>query len=241
MADRHIADVAHADRARRCCCRRRCSRCRRCCGPGRCRGRSRTVLPGNRSRRRHWRCWRPARADLRDGQVVAVDARGIEQHLVLHHRPAETRVVGHARDGAVGAFDHPVFNRLQLLRRAIGALEHVAINQAAGAEQRRHAGSDAGGQSGVAPAVQKPSAAQNSRRCCRRRSGRTSERPYSEIDRIVTICGTPFISSSRGSVTRRSTSSAAWPGHWVMSSTWAATGRDRRPLASAGTTGCRRP
>ena len=33
------------------------------------------------------------------------------------------------------------------------------------------------------------------------------------------MCGTPFISTSIGSVTSRSISSAAWPGHCVMTST----------------------
>ena len=47
----------------------------------------------------------------------------------------------------------------------------------------------------------------------------TSESPYSEIERITAIFGTPFISTSVGIVTRRSISSAACPGHWVMTST----------------------
>ena len=47
----------------------------------------------------------------------------------------------------------------------------------------------------------------------------TSDNPYSEIERIVVICGMPFISLSTGTVISRSTSSAARPGHWVMTST----------------------
>src|SRR6202042_2368487 len=31
--------------------------------------------------------------DLRDGDVIAVEARGIEQHLVLHHRTAKAGVI----------------------------------------------------------------------------------------------------------------------------------------------------
>ncbi len=48
---------------------------------------------------------------------------------------------------------------------------------------------------------------------------RTSDSPYSEMERSVVMCGMPFISTSSGTVMRRSTSSAAWPGHWVMNST----------------------
>ena len=60
--------------------------------------------------------------------------RGIEQHLILHRRAAKAGIVGHARHRAVGALDDPVLNRLQFLRAAIGALQHIAIDQAAGAE-----------------------------------------------------------------------------------------------------------
>ena len=43
--------------------------------------------------------------------------------------------------------------------------------------------------------------------------------------------GSPFICSSTGAVINRSTSSAAWPGHWVMIST---IGGDRSGYASTG-------
>ncbi len=76
--------------------------------------------------------------DLRNGEVIAVDARRIEQHLILHGRAAEAGVVGNAGDGAIGTLDDPVFDGLQLLRSAVGAFEHVAIDEAAGAEERRH-------------------------------------------------------------------------------------------------------
>ncbi len=92
---------------------------------------------------------RQGRADLRNRQVISVHAGGIEQHLVLHDFPAQTGVVGHAGNGAVGALDHPVFNGLQLLRTAIGTLQHVAVHQAAGAEQRRHGGGHAGWKRGI--------------------------------------------------------------------------------------------
>ncbi len=45
------------------------------------------------------------------------------------------------------------------------------------------------------------------------------------------MCGTPFISASSGSVTRRSTSSAAWPGHCETISTL---GDERSGYASTG-------
>src|ERR1022692_3741944 len=45
------------------------------------------------------------------------------------------------------------------------------------------------------------------------------ERPYREMERSVSSRGMPLSSISSGMVTRRSISSGAWPGHWVMSST----------------------
>src|SRR6202046_4158171 len=47
----------------------------------------------------------------------------------------------------------------------------------------------------------------------------TSERPYREIERMVTICGMPFIPRSTGTVFSCTTSPAAWPGHCVISAT----------------------
>ncbi len=44
---------------------------------------------------------------------------------------------------------HPVFDHLQVLRRTVGALQHVAVDQAAGAEQRRDGGLQAGRHRGV--------------------------------------------------------------------------------------------
>src|SRR5277367_1382737 len=49
--------------------------------------------------------------DLWDGQVIAVDARGVEQYLILHHRSAEAGVVGHAVDRTISPLNHPVLNR----------------------------------------------------------------------------------------------------------------------------------
>jgi hypothetical protein len=48
---------------------------------------------------------------------------------------------------------------------------------------------------------------------------------------MTTMRGTPFISSSSGSVTSRSTSSAAWSGHCVMITTC---GGERSGYASTG-------
>ncbi len=59
----------------------------------------------------------------------------------------------------------------------------------------------------------------------------TSDSPYSEMERCVVSCGTPFISRSTGTVMSRSTSSAACPGHWVMIST---IGGERSGYASIG-------
>ncbi len=75
-----------------------------------------------------------SRRHLRNGQVIAIDARRIEQDLILHGRSAEPRVVGYTGNRAIGPLHHPIFNRLQFLRTAIGTLQHVAIHQAAGAE-----------------------------------------------------------------------------------------------------------
>ena len=61
--------------------------------------------------------------DLRDGDVIAVEPRRIEQHLILHHRAAEAGIVRHARHLLVLALDHPIFDRFQFLRRAVGALQ----------------------------------------------------------------------------------------------------------------------
>ena len=51
------------------------------------------------------------------------------------------------------------------------------------------------------------------------------------MERCTSSFGTPFISISVGSVTNRSISSAAWPGHCVMISTM---GGERSGYASTG-------
>src|SRR5271170_5723796 len=90
---------------------------------------------------------------LRDGDVIAVEPRGIEQHLVLHHGAAKAGIIGDAADLFVLAFDHPIFESFQFLRGAIGTLQDVAINQARGAGERRESGRDAGGKVDFAEAL----------------------------------------------------------------------------------------
>ena len=63
----------------------------------------------------------------------------------MHHRAAKARIIRHARHRFVGAFQHPVLDGFQILRRAVGAFDDVAIDQPAGAEQRRERGLHAGG------------------------------------------------------------------------------------------------
>ena len=71
---------------------------------------------------------------LRHGDVIAVEPRRIEQHLILHHRAAEAGIIRDAGDLFVGALDHPVFESFQFLRGAVGTFNHVAVHQAEGLE-----------------------------------------------------------------------------------------------------------
>ncbi len=95
----------------------------------------------DRSRRPRSRCWRRAAATI-CGTVTPYDASRFGSSCTWYCIvvAAEARVVGHALDGAVPPVEHPVLDDLQLLRRAIRALQHVAVDQAARAEERRHAG-----------------------------------------------------------------------------------------------------
>ena len=54
---------------------------------------------------------------VRNGDVIAVKSRGIEQHLILHHRAAEAGIVRDSRHLLVLPLDDPVFVGLQFLRR----------------------------------------------------------------------------------------------------------------------------
>ena len=75
--------------------------------------------------------------DLRDRQVVAIEPRRVEQHLILHLRAAEAGIVGDPGHGPVSALQYPVFKGFELLRRAVRTFQHVTVNQAARAEERR--------------------------------------------------------------------------------------------------------
>ena len=94
----------------------------------------------------------------RHGDVVGVESCRIEQHLILHHGAAETGVVRNARHLLVFALDHPVFVGLQFLRRAVGALDHVAIDQARGTRERRQRGRHARADTSLRSAAETPPA-----------------------------------------------------------------------------------
>ena len=92
--------------------------------------------------------------DLHDGQVIVVELNGVEQDVILHRGPAEAGVIGHAGNALVGALDDPIFESVEFHRGAIGTFDDVAIDEAAGAEERGHAGRDALRQRGVADALE---------------------------------------------------------------------------------------
>ena len=93
--------------------------------------------------------------DQRHRQADRGHLRRIEQHLILHRRTAEAGVVRDAGNGFVLALDHPILERLQLHRRAVGTFEHVAENQSRRREERRHARRDSVGQRHVREALQR--------------------------------------------------------------------------------------
>ena len=92
--------------------------------------------------------------NLHDGKVVVVELHGVEQDVILHRGAAEAGIVSDARNAAIGALDDPVFEGVQFHRRAIGAFDDVAIDEAAGAKERGHAGRNAGGKGGVAKTLE---------------------------------------------------------------------------------------
>ena len=62
--------------------------------------------------------------------VDGLDAiRRVQQHLILHVSAAECGIVGHAGNRPVLRCDDPVFPGLEFHRRAVGTLQHVAVNQ----------------------------------------------------------------------------------------------------------------
>ncbi len=91
---------------------------------------------------------------LHDRQVIVVEFHGIEEDVILHRRPAKARIVGHARHALVRPLDNPVFVSMQLHGRAIRTFEHIPVDEAAGTEERRHAGRYALRQRGVADALE---------------------------------------------------------------------------------------
>src|SRR5512141_3295105 len=92
---------------------------------------------------------------LRHRDVEIVEARRVEQHLVLHSSAAKAGIVGYARHRAVCALDNPILESLQFLRRAVRTLEDVAVHQTAGAEEWRHAGCHATRERGVGEALKR--------------------------------------------------------------------------------------
>src|SRR5579859_5769493 len=72
--------------------------------------------------------------NLRNCQVIPIQACGVQQHLVLHHGSTKARVIRHAVDRSIRSLHHPIFNRFQFLRSAVRTFQHVAIHQAARAE-----------------------------------------------------------------------------------------------------------
>ena len=78
----------------------------------------------------------------------------VQQHLVLHGAAAEARIVRHPGHRLVLRRDGPVLDGLQLHRRAVGALQHVAVDQPRRRGQRRHRGRDAARQAQARHAVE---------------------------------------------------------------------------------------
>ena len=90
--------------------------------------------------------------ELEIAYVLFIDIVGYSK-IVTHEQrrllELLNRIVRDALDGAVAPLEHPVLEDLQVLRRSIGALEHVAVDEAARAEEGRHPGRDAGRHFGV--------------------------------------------------------------------------------------------
>ena len=97
---------------------------------------------------------RQRRFNLGYRQADGSDFGLIQQHLILHGAAAKTRVIGHARHGAVLRRDDPILQRLQLHRRAVGALQYVAVDQPGWCRQRRDGRRHPIGQAQVAHAVE---------------------------------------------------------------------------------------
>ena len=75
--------------------------------------------------------------DLLRRQPRAGEAILVEQHLVLHRPAAEAGIVRDAGHRPELRLDRPVLERLELGRRAVGALQRVAVDQPRRRGQRR--------------------------------------------------------------------------------------------------------
>src|ERR1700730_2882912 len=82
-----------------------------------------------------------------------VEFHGIEQHVILHGRSAKSGIVRDSGNAAVRAFGDPRLDGVQLLRAAVGALQNVAIDKTAGAEERSHTGRYPGGKRSIGDAL----------------------------------------------------------------------------------------
>src|SRR5437764_1129425 len=67
--------------------------------------------------------------DVLDADLVGVEQGWFEDHLVLPRGATEPGIVRDAGDRFVVPEEDPVLEHLQLGRRAVGALQHVAIDQ----------------------------------------------------------------------------------------------------------------
>ena len=83
---------------------------------------------------------------IADRETGAGELGRIDEHLVLHRLAAERRDVGDAGHRAERLVEHPVLQHVQLLRRAIGALQHVSIDESRRRERRLDFGAHTVGQ-----------------------------------------------------------------------------------------------
>ena len=91
---------------------------------------------------------------LQDGEADTGDFHGVEQHLILHGAAAKAGIIGHTGDGFVLGLDDPVLKRFEFHGRAVGAFQHVTVDEAGRRGQRGDGGRDAGGQAKAGEAVE---------------------------------------------------------------------------------------
>ena len=92
--------------------------------------------------------------DLLRRQAGAGQAILVEQHLILHRPAAEAGIVGDSGHRPELRLDGPVLERLELGRRAVGALQRVAVDQARRRGQRLDIRRDAARQVEAGEAVE---------------------------------------------------------------------------------------